>query len=228
MKTFTLASLWLLLASFAPLQAETFTFSGLNQAVPDGDPNGLSNTQTVSTAITSIGSLTLGLDLSGGFNGDIYAYVTHSTGFTSLLNRVGRTAGDPFGYDDDGFQVTFSDSAANGDIHNYRSVTTPAPGFPLTGIWQPDARTADPDMVTDASARTAFLSSFNGLDPNGSWTLFLADLSSGPAGGSFTLNSWSLNIEATPIPEPTTILAGVGLLGLVAWRERRRFLPRRL
>jgi hypothetical protein len=47
-------------------------------------------------------------------------------------------------------------------------------------------------LVTDLDPRTAFLSSFKGLDPNGEWTLFVADLS---AGNISTLVSWGLNIE---------------------------------
>ena len=30
------------------------------------------------------------LNLSGGWNGDLYAYLVHNSGFAVLLNRVGR------------------------------------------------------------------------------------------------------------------------------------------
>jgi len=50
--------------------------------------------------------------------------------------------------------------------------------------------------------------SFNGLNPNGTWTLFFADLSGGDAS---TLVSWGLDIAA--VPEPTTwALVGFGLM----------------
>ena len=147
MKRSTLVSLIFITPGVIALHAETLTYSGINAAIPDGNASGLSNTRTVSTTITEIGSLTLSLNLSGSFNGDIYAYIKHNNVAGTLLNRAGRTGTNPFGYDDDGFQVVFSDLAVNGDIHLHRSMITPSPGSPLTGMWQPDARTADPDMV---------------------------------------------------------------------------------
>ena len=48
--------------------------------------------------------------------------------------------------------------------------------------------------VLDTDAGTAYLSSFNGLDPNGEWILFIADM----AGGDLsTLDSWGLQISGT-------------------------------
>ena len=88
-------------------------------------------------------------------------------------------------------------------------------GNQLTGTWQEDGRNVDPNAVTDASARSAFLSSFNHLDPNGTWTIFFADMSSGDQS---TFGSWSL--EITAVPEPVTIALGIffgvfGCFGLV-------------
>jgi hypothetical protein len=60
------------------------------------------------------------------------------------------------------------------------------------------------------------LASFNGMDPNGTWTLFFADLS---AGNTSTLNGWSLDVTA--VPEPVNVamaILGVGLVGLRAVR----------
>jgi hypothetical protein len=191
---------------------EDFSFTGLNQSVPDGNAVGMADVQSVVSTITQITALTVDLDIGGEFNGDLYAYVTHDTGFAVLLNRPGRTAAEPFGYDDTagmGVNVTFDDAAANGDIHSYLNTTTPAPGTPLTGMWAPDGRTTDPDFVLDTDGSTAFLSSFTDLDANGNWTLFVADLS---GGGNQTLNGWSLSI--TGVPEPTTfLLFAAGLLG---------------
>ena len=107
------------------------------------------------------------LNISGGYNGDLYCYLTHGSGFSVLLNRVGQTSLNPGGYGDTGFAVTLSDLAAT-DIHNYQTV-----GYALNangqlmGTWQPDGRTADPATVLDTATRSAFLSSFNTLSPNG-------------------------------------------------------------
>lgn len=186
----------------SPLKAaltETYTFSGLNLDIPDGNLSGLVYQQTISSSITEINFITVTLNISGGYNGDLYCYLSHSSGFAALLNRVGRTAGDSFGYGNGGFNVTFSDAAAT-DIHAYQTVSYSLNGSgQLLGTWQPDARNVDPLSVLDTSTRSAYLSSFDGLGASGQWTLFLADMSGGDVS---TLNGWSM--EITGVPEPVT------------------------
>ena len=54
-----------------------------------------------------------------------------------------------------------------------------------------------------------------GHQPNGDWTLFVADLN---LNGTVQLDAWGLNI--TPIPEPGTLgLLALGALAL--WRRRK-------
>src|SRR6185503_18961000 len=101
-----------------------------NRVVPDGNANGLSDVRNVNSAIGTITSLKVRLKINGEYNGDLYGYVRHSSGFTVLLNRSGKTALDPWGYGDAGFDVTFQIGAANGDIHVYQGVTNLADGFP--------------------------------------------------------------------------------------------------
>ncbi|MEP6664173.1 MAG: PEP-CTERM sorting domain-containing protein, partial [Verrucomicrobiota bacterium] len=88
----------------------------------------------------------------------------------------------------------------------------------LIGQWQPDGRKIDPQSLSslfDSTAPTGLLDSFNGTDPNGTWTLFLADLSSG---GESQLVNWNLQIET--VPEPSTwMLFGMG----AAWLCRGIF-----
>lgn len=162
----------------------------VNTAIRDNDLNGLADTQTFLSPIKSIDSIQVTLDISGGFNGDLYIYLTHGSGFSVLLNRPGRTASDDYGYWDSGFNVTFSGDAANGDIHNYQSQVNPLGGS-LTGVWQPDGRETSPLGVVDTDSRTALFDSFTGLNPDGEWTLFVADVSSV---GTATLNSWELSV----------------------------------
>jgi subtilisin-like proprotein convertase family protein len=191
--------------------------------IPDGNPSGLSLTQTISSSITAITSVSVNLNLSAEYNGDLYVYLQHGDAITVLLNRTGSTLGNPSGYGDSGFQITLSDSAANGDIHTYQSVTTPADGSPLTGGWQPDARLADPDAVTDGSARSAYLNVFNGLAASGDWTLFVADLSTG---GASAVNSWSLEFTGrqTHVPDAGQIPLAMqmALTGLLTWAARKK------
>ena len=188
-----------LLAVAAPYARADFsaTFT-TGAAIPDGDPSGVVSVQSVSTPITSISNLKVTLQVSGTWNGDLYCYLTHGPGFAVLLNRVGRRPGSTVGYGDNGLDVTFDDGAANGDVHVYRrtlngSDLTPISG-PLTNAWAPDGRTNSPAAVLDTDTGTAFLSSFNGLDPNGEWVLFIADVA---AGDLSTLGSWGLQISGT-------------------------------
>ncbi|MBS0658395.1 MAG: PEP-CTERM sorting domain-containing protein [Verrucomicrobia bacterium] len=216
----SLAAAALVLLAAAPLHAQTienYTFT-LNSTIPDNDPTGLADLRSITSAIGSITDLKVTLNIAGGFNGDYYVYLTHGTGFAVLLNRVGSTTGNPFGYTDSGLSnVTFTGSALV-DIHQYQGTQNPLGGALSGGNWQVDGRNVDPAGALDTDPRTAFLSSFNGLDANGGWTLFVADV----AGvGQGTLVSWSLQI--TGVPEPGTWLAGTlagTALALARWRRR--------
>ena len=202
-------------------QAALFTLSSgtLNTAVPDGNVNGLQSTLTFNDAyFDNVLDVNVRLNLSGGYNGDLYVYLTHGSGISILLNRTGRTGANSFGYGDAGFNITLDDAAAT-DIHAYGGNG----GAQLTGTYQPDARNVNPATVLNTDSRSAFLSAFNGLDANGGWTLFIADVSGGDVS---TLVSWELDITA--VPEPTTVALGIfgGVLalggGLRAWRKRAR------
>ena len=146
----------LLMSGSLPLQAqitETNSFTNLNVAIPDGNSSGLHDVRTISSAIPRLSSVRLRLRVTGEFNGDLYGYLRHirggTTNFCVLLNRVGRTATNSAGYADAGFDVAFDYAAIAGDIHLYRTVTNLLAGTPLTGIWQPDGRRVDPDVVVD-------------------------------------------------------------------------------
>ena len=169
----------------------TFT---VNQAIPDGDPSGLASTQTlIFSSIPNFSDLTITLNITGGFNGDYYAYLVNNTGgFAVLLNRVGKTASNPVGYSDSGFSITLSDASPN-NIHTYQTVSDPGGGT-LTGTWAPDGRNVDPSVVTDTSPISATPSSFSSeRTPSGTWTLLLADLDYGEQG---TLQKWTLTVTA--------------------------------
>jgi len=138
--------------------------------------------------------VTVRLKVSGTFNGDLYCYVTHGSGYSVLLNRVGRRAADPFGYDDPGLEVTFDD-AAGSDVHVYRLPLTGdhniGLGTNVSGMWGVDGRTNRPNQVLDTDGREAMLDGFTGLDPNGEWTIFVADLAGGDV---HVLENWGLEL----------------------------------
>ncbi len=191
---------------------ETYTFNP-NKAVPDGNASGLVDVRNVPSPIGNITGVKVRLKVTGEFNGDLYGYVKHSSGFTVLLNRPGKTAANTNGYADSGLDITLQNGGVDGDIHNYQAVRIPADGVALTGTFEPDGRAADPATVTDASGRTTSLTSFNGLDAAGEWKLYLADLASGDTN---FLTQWSVEITgaATPTitwPTPSSIVYGTAL-----------------
>lgn len=226
---------------------ENYDFAGLPLPLspPDGSTLGVHNTRTLTSQISVITDVNVWFHLDnpaagGAFNGDFYATLTHDSGFSVLLNRVGRRGGedaDPFGYPDNGFQVTLDDQAPSGDIHLYRLQLPASEGGPaalshstevdpsyqaaLTGTWAPDGRAVHPADAIAEAARTRLLNQFNGLPASGQWTLFVADLS---PGGNASLRGWGLQLTGlTAIPEPAGLaLAGTLLLALGAAVAKRR------
>jgi subtilisin-like proprotein convertase family protein len=208
MKSAVLAGLILCPSAMVMGQTTTNVSFTINQNVPQGDPSGLSSTETLNFSsvpnFSSIVDLTVTLNISGGLNGGYYAYLVNDTGgFAILLNRPGTTAGNSLGYTDSGFNITLATGSP--DIHTYQTVSNPGGGV-LTGTWGPDGRNVDPATVVNTDPQTALLSSFNGTNPNGQWTLFLANLDYGEQG---ELVSWGMSITA--VPEPSSV--GLALLG---------------
>ena len=222
-----------LLALARPAQASfTYTFTE-NAVIPDGSLVGAAFTHQLTeqgpALPGAITDLNVTLNLSGGWNGDLYAYLVHSSGFTVLLNRVGRSGTSGPGYGDAGMDVKLDDLAtvANGglgDIHTYGTGPTTQDGT-LAKSYTPDGRNVDPltGNMTPLGHYDTALSSFNTLLGTGGWTLFVADVS---GGGVSTLNSWTLEIAA--VPEPASLIEGSvavlflgGVIGLYRLRTAK-------
>src|ERR1041384_8262913 len=112
----------------------TYTWnSGFNNGgvVPDGNAAGWSDTRTISDIFPvpdvdhndTIVDVNVRLNISGGYNGDLYGYLVHSSGFAVLLNRVGKTSTDAFGYGDAGFNIPVHRHAStyNTNVHLHNS-----------------------------------------------------------------------------------------------------------
>jgi len=175
----------------------------LDAVIPDNDPAGFSDTQAISAdEIASIESVQVTLTFTDGWMGDLYASLSHESGFSVLLNRIGRPSSSTLGSSAGLMDATFMTGAP--DIHLATA--------PLTGAYSPDARETDPAFTLDTDARTADFSSFLGMPASGDWTLFIADV--GP--GEFaTLESWELTLTGVPEPASTVALLGLGA-GLIA------------
>ena len=193
-------------ARAASMDSQTFV---INTPIPDNSGIGLSDTRQFSSLITAISEVNVQLTMSGGWTGDLYAYLTHGSGFAVLLNRPGRTLEELAGSGVSTLSITLADNAG-ADVHT---------GIPISGgvsgFFQPDAREIDPDNSLDGSPRTAFLSSFDGLDANGYWTLYVADVATGD---TMILNDWTLTVTGVPEPSVTLLCAAGACLAL---RRRR-------
>ena len=190
----------------------------VNTVVPDNNPSGLAEAFTISGVSGAISNVTVSLDVTGGFNGDLYAYLAGPGGFAVLLNRSGVSGTSTYGYSDAGFNITLSDASAN-NIHFYQNVLNPG-GGQFTGTWAPDGESISPLSSPSSfpTTPTATLSSFANTDANGQWVFFIADLS---PGGQSTLQNVVVNILT--VPEPSTlVLASLGGLGMLAMLRRRK------
>ena len=94
----------------------------------------------------------------------------------------------------------FSDSASS---------SLPAAATLASGTFKPTDFESDEVMPLPApsGSRSAQLSAFNGTDPNGNWSLYVADDSSGDAGT--IAGGWALNFTTI---EPISPLANVGIV----------------
>jgi subtilisin-like proprotein convertase family protein len=202
---------------------QAFTFNQTNNVsggvIPDNNPSGYADTMTVGSLAGNIQNVTVSLDITGGYNGDLYAYVAGPNGgFAVLLNRVGVNASSTYGYSDAGFNITLDDSGINPDIHFYQNDGPSYTGGQLTGTWGSDGENISPlsSPGSFTGSGSANLTTFDGLDATGTWTLLLADLA---AGNQSTLVSWDLDI--TTVPEPSSLVLGALGLGLMATRGFR-------
>lgn len=179
-------------AQAATILTETYSMAQ-TALIPDASSSGvLQSINVASSALASITSMTVTLTTTGGWNGDLYAYLWHDGIITTLVNRVGVTSSTPDGNSTSGMSLTFSDAAAT-DVHTVTGA--------LSGTYQADGRTADPASVLDTSARLNALSLFNSSTPTGTWRLFIADVA---GGDEATLMNWGFSL--TGVAAPTNLV----------------------
>ncbi len=201
MKSATLLTT-LILSLCASAHAALYTGGTPNGGIiQDGNLSGWSDTINISGVSGSISAVSVNIEISGGYNGDLYGYLSYNGALIPLLNRVGVGSTDAFGSGASGMNITLADGGS--DIHLYSGTGMP------TGTFSADGRMINPLSAPssfDASGTATFASTFNGMTPNGDWTLFFADVSGG--GGQSTTVSWSLDI-ITAVPEPINVALGV-------------------
>ena len=173
--------------------------TGLSVAIPVGNPVGVTISGTVSGLAGTVVSATVGLNISGGYDANLYSYLVSPNGtMVVLLNHPG-SAGDPFGNSGAGMNITLADGGT--------------------------AITSSSSLATGTYAAAGALSGFTGSAANGTWQLFFADTVNG--GGTSVLNGWSLDL--TVVPEPVTTALAVFLAMILAltgvkwaWQPERK------
>ncbi len=117
MKQLTLIGLMTALLATGVARATLYpeTFSGVNVAIPVGNPVGVAVTEGVSgiPAGLTVGGLTVGLNISGGYNGNPYAYLVAPNGtLVTLMNMPGASV-NGFGASGAGMNITLQDGAVS-------------------------------------------------------------------------------------------------------------------
>jgi subtilisin-like proprotein convertase family protein len=169
--------------------------SSLGQVIPDNNPSGVAYALSFGATGLQISDISVRFNISGGWNGDLYAYLSHGSSYAVLLSRVGATASGDDGYSTAGIDIVLQPLTTHfglADIHNVESPTT-------GGSYQADGRV----LYTDSS-RPQTLDNFLNADPNGDWTLFFADRA---AVSVSQLTSWTVSITA--VPEPVNVALAI-------------------
>ena len=172
-------------------------------AIPDGSPVGVASQMLFNQNTTGnqMIDVTVDLTISGGYNGNLYAYLISPTGtLVVLMNQPGSA---PFYAPGSGMNnVTLGSSGTS-----IQSAPETA-GVQLTGTYA-------------AAGSLSNIAAPGGNDGTGqgTWTLFFADLTRG--GGQAYLDSWSLNL--TVVPEPVTLALGLFVAMLLALAGVKRF-----
>lgn len=80
---------------FATTDGTTFTAgsSSGSQVIPDNTADGVGYSMNFATSGLSISDITVSFNLSGGYNGDLYAYLSHGGQISTLLNPSAGLSG---------------------------------------------------------------------------------------------------------------------------------------
>lgn len=135
----------------------------------------VSNVQTVSGFVGNISDLNVSVQVNHTYTGDIEAKLEFNGMTVNLIAQLGLPLGG-FGCSTANFNVKLDDEATDGSVNNQCNATPPAASSP-------------PSYVP-----TELLSAFDGISPNGNWTLKVTDWATPDTG---SLISWTLHVGKT-------------------------------
>jgi subtilisin-like proprotein convertase family protein len=209
-------------ATLQPILNYTQNFGG--GTILDGNPVGQVFTGNFNNAASwdQVVSLTVGLNVSGGYNGDLYAYLIAPNGTVMMLMNQPGVGVNGIGASGSGMNITLSSGNTgdgllapnSGAIQNETSgAYLGNPGNQASAVYSALGSLAF-QTVSDAQNLGP-----TGSAANGTWTLYFADVASG--GGNETLNSWTLNLAV--VPEPVTLALGLFAAMLLALAGIKHF-----
>jgi len=178
------------------------TFTPADGTITDGNPVGqlFSGTFNQTGFDNPVVAATVTVNVSGGYNADLYAYLVAPNGTKVDLMNMPGTAVNVFGASGAGMNITFQDGTSdNGNIEDDTSSSVLFGSYNAVGS----------------------LASVNGATANGDWGVFFADMTSG--GGNETLVNWTLTL--TVVPEPVTValvIFAAGFFPVAGLRQIRR------
>src|ERR1039457_6213942 len=98
-------------------QAGIYSYGGGAYAIPDGSLAGVSSQITISGASSSFSDISVAINVSGGYNRDLYAYLSYDGKLVPLLDRIGLSSSNPAGAAGGGVKGAVGGNG--GDGHNY-------------------------------------------------------------------------------------------------------------
>jgi len=176
-----------LIFSANAINAQTFNGQG-GLLIPPGAPTQTQGITTSIATVSGVGILGNGcvnidnvtLDIVHTFVGDIAIFVIAPSGQVLELSSSNGGSGDNF------TNSVFKDNTP-------LFITQGAP--PYTGTWRPEGRqqnTVPPFLNSNPLGTFTFFNTFNGLNADGDWTLFINDYVAIDVG---VLNSWSITFS---------------------------------
>ena len=205
MTTLKVLALGVLCAALSLGATITVASTDVPKAILDNDPVGLTST-LIGPALTNLTDINLIFtELRHTSVADLHIALTSPSGTSVVLVKAYSENGilKGLGTPDDFLGTVFDDQAPTNLLNGVA---------PYTGSFN----------INHASVVANPLSTFNGENASGTWTLFISDLANADVG---TLKGWSIQFTGTgaEVPEPGTMgLLGLGLAGILVKTRRLR------